>query len=897
MEALITLYTRAVGIEAEKLQMIEDIEDYLAIKEPNAPTYKIQYQKIQLEMYVKVILNQEYTSPLKETNFSYVKIVNKDNQTKPFYFFIKSLNWKSQECVELDLIMDTLNSFKLGTDYTFSPKTIIQRQHKDRIEAKTFYSYLYISIKLNAPTEWESSTFYNMSKQNFTTGYIYSNFGSIIFDNAYCYLYIYDSIKKIIIPYSEYIGWSQVNEIKFNKIMYEPSYEELYLMLDNQVVLQGFTPENLPSNISIVLKADNPNINNSLLDTKAFTNLVVAKINERQERKYIRKVDLMSEDLNPQLYGGEIKSIEDLDSSNESWYLVYNTNQDEAVECYLIPEKDTEVNVSTLSLTGGVIRPENLQDGYTHILLANITDIGGVNPQPYFSGLSYGFDNFKLSNGNSLPSLQDGENCILELSKSGDKILGSVIVFTTNEMASYKLVKQGLSFITDFIQYIGSQTTIQFNYNSTSLDWGNKRLSTLPKDLTNGYSYSANATRILGSISTLDKTLSTLLKIIKLPYIPYDFKLDESNKLMIDTSFNFVSSWNGITNVLRLVNLDIEFKHIINTNDTIKSPNEEYLRFSSIDSLISNRNDFYESKMYNSEFFTPKFTYDSFSFIYKFELEDIEKIFDKYNGDNMYLSINFDMTRTINSRFAFEFLDYNIIDKKEDDYPNWLLVSRNNEEVIYNSAYLNYIRTGYNYDVKNKQAQATRNWVSIGASVLTALVGIAGSVATGGASVPLAIMGVSGFISTSATITNAISTQAQNERGIQEKLDSLKLQTASVSGSDDVDLMSRYNGNRLLYITYKVNDRVDKLLKDLFYYYGYKDNVSGIPNTNTRIWFNYIKCEPIIEFSSINMTQEIEDELKGIMRNGFTIIHKYNNTWDIEQVKENWEVSMLPYLS
>ena len=45
------------------------------------------------------------------------------------------------------------------------------------------------------------------------------------------------------------------------------------------------------------------------------------------------------------------------------------------------------------------------------------------------------------------------------------------------------------------------------------------------------------------------------------------------------------------------------------------------------------------------------------------------------------------------------------------------------------------------------------------------------------------------------------------------------------------------------------------------------------------------------------MTQEIEDELKGIMRNGFTIIHKYNNTWDIEQVKENWEVSMLPYLS
>ena len=50
-------------------------------------------------------------------------------------------------------------------------------------------------------------------------------------------------------------------------------------------------------------------------------------------------------------------------------------------------------------------------------------------------------------------------------------------------------------------------------------------------------------------------------------------------------------------------------------------------------------------------------------------------------------------------------------------------------------------------------------------------------------------------------------------------------------------------------------------------------------------------------YKKLPRLQEIEDELKGIMRNGFTIIHKYNNTWDIEQVKENWEVSMLPYLS
>lgn len=890
----ITLYTREIGIEAEKLQMIEDFEAYLQSKATSlAIIESYQYQKIELTKYLKVDISQSFQSPLKDQNYVYCKIVNSDNP-RPIYYWIKKMNWKSSSCIELDLVLDTLNTFKMGVDYTFSPKTIIQRQHKDRIDSKIFYRYFYDVIQMNRPEEWKSSSFYNMNKQNFTTGYIQYNFGSIEFDNADCYLYVWDSIKKIMLSYPEYMGWTQTTEIKFNKILYNQYDDELYLEYNDTLALRSFKPEELPANISIVLKANNPYINHDLAITEDFIALVVGEVVERQQRKYFRKVDLMSEELYPQLYGGEIKSIEDLASSNESWYLVYNTTQTEAVECYLVPEKATEVDVSTLSLSGGVITPENLQNGYTHILLTNTTEVGGS--ELYFLGVSYGISNFKLSNGASLPSLSGEENCILELSKSGDKILGSVIVFHTDVSGSYKLVKQGLSFITDYIQYIGSETSIQYNYGSTSLDRGNLKLSDLSRELTYGYTYSNNSTRVLGSISTLNKTLSTLLKVIKLPYNPYDFALDDNNKLIVDTSFNFVSSWNGITNVLRLVNLDVDFKHIIDTNDTIKSPNEEYLRFNTLDPLISNRNDFYESKMYHSEFFTPKFTYDSFSFIYKFELEDIEKVFDKYNADDMYLSIKFNMTRTINSRFAFEFLDY-LVDKKEDDYPNWLLVARNNEEVIYNSAYLNYIRTGYNYDVKNKQAQATRNWVSIGASVLTAIVGIVGSVATGGASAPLAIMGVSGVITTSATITNAISTQAQNERSIQEKLDTLKLQTASVHGSDDVDLMTQYNGNRLLYLIYKVNNRVDKLLKDLFYYYGYKDNVSGIPNTNTRIWFNYLKCEPILEFTSINMTQEIEDELKGIMRNGFTIIHKYNNTWDVEQVKENWEVSMLPYLS
>ena len=46
------------------------------------------------------------------------------------------------------------------------------------------------------------------------------------------------------------------------------------------------------------------------------------------------------------------------------------------------------------------------------------------------------------------------------------------------------------------------------------------------------------------------------------------------------------------------------------------------------------------------------------------------------------------------------------------DYEDYLLVSRNNEETIFSNDYLNYIRTGYNYDKKARDREIekkTRN--------------------------------------------------------------------------------------------------------------------------------------------------------------------------------------------
>ena len=57
---------------------------------------------------------------------------------------------------------------------------------------------------------------------------------------------------------------------------------------------------------------------------------------------------------------------------------------------------------------------------------------------------------------------------------------------------------------------------------------------------------------------------------------------------------------------------------------------------------------------------------------------------------------------------------------EQEDYDRLIYVNRNNEVSTYDNAYLNYIRTGYNYDVKNKN----RN---IASSILGMLTGVGGT--------------------------------------------------------------------------------------------------------------------------------------------------------------------------
>ena len=128
---------------------------------------------------------------------------------------------------------------------------------------------------------------------------------------------------------------------------------------------------------------------------------------------------------------------------------------------------------------------------------------------------------------------------------------------------------------------------------------------------------------------------------------------------------------------------------------------------------------------------------------------------------------------------------------------------------------------------------------------------------------------------------------AQGERDLQQKLQELQIQSSSVSGADDVDLLSYYNGNKLDLFIYDTKDYYKHLAYDLMFFGGYSHTQNELPNVNSRYWFNFIQCEP--EFTFTHIANDILDTIKEKFKNGVTIFHYHDNKYDVDQIYENWE--------
>lgn len=593
--------------------------------------------------------------------------------------------------------------------------------------------------------------------------------------------------------------------------------------------------------------------------------------NYAQERLYFtfeaefltlrRKVDLYSEGINPKLYKKEIGRITAED--DVSWYLIYKNSTDQEktpVDVFLAPS----IPIDVISNEGGELSASDLTAGKTYLISS-----------PY-NGYSYETKVMLADDSSYETSFEnngrDSNYFCIALTKDDTRIKVEYLIYRKRDNSwSHSVISTS---------YSASVVILQ---NSDVLYWYVN--ATLPNqvianpDILEEYNLTSSAIT-LKSISSLDKTDSKLIKVIALPYLPNNYQYDENNKLIIDSIWDYDSA----SGFLKLSSLDSVFENKMTT--TYKDPVYEALYDTSKIplSLSGSRLSFLDPKLYHSDYYLPKFVYDSFSFAF-----NIEKI-GSQEYESEYFEFTFKMTSTIRSRFLFAFPNYQP-EYSTEDYDNILNVNRNNEAVIYNSAYLTYLRTGYNIDVKAKER--TQSTAILG-GVLTTVGAIAGmgfGFATGPAMGVKSV--ISGGSSIASSIVSSINTIAQSEENLERKIATLKAQAISVEGSDDLDLLEYYSGNRAKLVLYKVSERVQTALNDLFYYTGYISDETKIPELDTRYWFNYLACELRIESTSSNIPDLCQDELKNLYSQGVIFLHKNNTNWDFELSKENWETSII----
>ena len=117
------------NITPERNCKVDDLGNYLIMCESEIIS-DFQYKVIKLDDTIKLNMSQNNTP-----NFPYNYLaVKRDNETKIYYYFIINSNWRSENTIELQISLDTINTF--WDELSWTAKTNITRQHKDRFLQK-----------------------------------------------------------------------------------------------------------------------------------------------------------------------------------------------------------------------------------------------------------------------------------------------------------------------------------------------------------------------------------------------------------------------------------------------------------------------------------------------------------------------------------------------------------------------------------------------------------------------------------------------------------------------------------------------------------------------------------------------------------------------------------------
>ena len=378
-----------------------------------------------------------------------------------------------------------------------------------------------------------------------------------------------------------------------------------------------------------------------------------------------------------------------------------------------------------------------------------------------------------------------------------------------------------------------------------------------------------------------NKTNSRLIKIIELPYAPFEVVYEDGNKMVVPNGW--MVSTDGL---LKLIDDSVDLKSSVASFENLAPEPFVIADVVNEQGIQKDANpDEYETKLWNSSYYSLKYIYDNQAKPIKLEE------FEQFTVPNYSLSINFYPSTGMDNSIGFEFKSTEQLDM---DFGDWLISNRTTEVPYYTNEYLNYLRYGKAVDEKNRNL-----------SVASTVVGGIGSTISTGASLAFALGQTSwatlgpvagaavGIIGTGIAIGSSL---AKANDQINSKIDQYTHQSSSIQASNDLSIFKKYGKNKLLQVEYQPTKELRDSIGRYFHMFGYSCDEHGVPNWKTRVWSDYFVIEP--QWWQTHTMESYLADITARMQAGFRVLHRVNLSdepfhYDFDSRYENWERSLI----
>lgn len=906
------------------------------------------YIKHSLNLTIKVDISQENLEYIFANDVNYIIIKNNFDGSflpKEVGYFVTNKRWMAKETIEYTLLCDVVNSFNDSVE--ISDKTRILRQHKDRWKRELVAGQAHIGDITTQEASWMSerndelmlyhdygrlaiiSTAIMNIAENISTNCDY-DFGYQEMQNAH--FYFLDDEYNVIseIPHTQESSGNENQGViqvsitlngGFVKDLLAVSPTEIPFPSNAHYIALSFEAYEMAQgshwyyfqihNYDVIPEEDWDDAWEALTThLESFLQTGVYYDETQGSNKIIPIIDRYSENISPMLYGGAKYFLQEKGQlAPTDWYLIYKNQNDPSdsllnpVNCFICASQQTSF-----------VQASGTSGTYNQTAIWKIlAKINGYSEDEFLS-FAHDVETGKIQYG-SVRGLVfcgqfDNPNCQLTISSpdvSGTYTLHSSSAANNLYIIPMRRMQPNGIELWMFLIPNSDDILVENMIFNTSVD----KTDSFSFSFTNGkiariitdelgtnqafmittyqpqapFFMGAGSVLVVDGINQVDRTDPKLIKIIKLPYCPADVVIGEDGYLRFSDGYNYDIN----EKMLKVNRLSTTFSRILDIDLPLTAWSNAFAEYDYSLIVKTDREKSYEmeTKLFHSDYYLPKIIYDSYTFVFQLELMT--------NRPNDRWQIQFNVSNTINSRFMFTFLDYVCENNEVRDYNNIMYVARNNDCVIFNQQYINYIRSSYNYDKKSlellKEKIDTGFNFDLAKGATSSFFGGVSDIMKQnymGMYSRLANFGIS--IGETVVMNNYAKIEAEMQ--LEAKKVQLQNQSTGVMDANDVDLLNVYSRNKLALKFYEVSPRMKRALFNLFYYCGYICEEQGIPDTTSRLRFNFVQAE-IVFVKTPNLPQEMIAQLKDLYKLGITFLHAYNGQIDYDQKYENWEVSIL----